>query len=239
MVQFSSKYRSKETEVMDSMDLQGEEMRTLLNDLKRINTWLGGFSITLDGIDQLIAHSGRSNIITIVDLGCGDGAMLRKCAEHGRHENLDFRLIGVDANPHILEVAVEKSREYPNITYKAMDVFSPSIHELQADIVLCTLFLHHFKNEDIATLLKDLLKNTKVGIVINDLRRSSVAFRLFRMVSPLLVKTKIARHDGLVSIARGFTNSDIWEISTKLPTHKMNLFQKWAFRYQWIIFTIK
>ena len=54
MIRYSSKYRSNETEIMDDFDLQGVEMKALLTDLKRVNKWLGGNSITLHGIGQLL-----------------------------------------------------------------------------------------------------------------------------------------------------------------------------------------
>jgi ubiquinone/menaquinone biosynthesis C-methylase UbiE len=235
MVYFSNKYRSTETEVMDSTELQGKEMRELLNDLKLVNTWLGGFSISLQGIQRLLSKIDTTDPVTIIDLGCGDGAMLRKCAEMAEYMKTRFKLIGVDANPHILEEARQKSISYSNISFIEMDVFSPSIRELNGDIILCTLFLHHFKMNKISELLSEITAIAKVGIVINDLQRSKTAFWLFRIVSRLFLKTKTARHDGLVSIARGFKRRELLYLSGEFLHFKHSITQKWAFRYQWLI----
>ena len=78
MIRFSSKYRSEQEEIMDDFNLQGEELDLLLNDLRNVNTWLGGTSITIDGIKTLIADRPKNKTITILDIGCGDGAMLRE-----------------------------------------------------------------------------------------------------------------------------------------------------------------
>ena len=80
MIAFSSKYRSAENEIMDDFDLQGEPMKDLLTDLKRVNKWLGGNAVTLRGLDKLLANHPRNEAVTLLDIGCGDGEMLRQCA---------------------------------------------------------------------------------------------------------------------------------------------------------------
>lgn len=115
-----------------------------------------------------------------------------------------------------------------------MDVFSEEFEDLEYDIALCSLFLHHFKNEEIEYLLKNITDNAKVGVVVNDLERSRFAFVLFKIVSNLFVRTKTARNDGLVSIARAFKKREIQAFSQKIKADHI-IKWKWAFRYQWII----
>src|SRR5690606_27432053 len=76
-------YRTSEEEIMDDFYLQGEELRRTLEDLDRVNKWLGGNRITLEGIRKLLPtrSSGR---IRIVDVGCGNGTLLREIAAFGR-----------------------------------------------------------------------------------------------------------------------------------------------------------
>lgn len=66
---------------MDDFNLQGDEMQELLTDLKRVNKMLGGNAISLNGIGQLLEGRPANNTITILDIGCGDGEMLRQCAK--------------------------------------------------------------------------------------------------------------------------------------------------------------
>lgn len=235
MVHFSSRTRSTQAEIMDNFNLQGTEMQQVLTDLKTVNKWLGGNAITLNGISQLLKKVPKSGVITIVDIGCGDGEILRQCARFGKKKGYNFKLIGVDANSYILSEARERSKEYPNITFEQIDVFSEENFTLSYDIALCTLFLHHFKNEDIITLLNQTIKYATIGIVVNDLQRSRLAFNLFKIAGRVLLKTKIARHDGLVSIARGFTKAELTEMSKSIKANKKSICWKWAFRYQWIL----
>lgn len=234
MITFSPKYRSSQIEIMDDLQFHGEEMELLLTDLKRVNKWFGGNSITLNGIDTLLRTISERKPITIIDLGCGDGELLRVCADRYAKKGVDCKFIGVDANRHILKVAEERSVTYANISYLNLDIFSSELANLRYDIALCTLFLHHFTNDQIHRILKNCLKGVKVGMVINDLQRSRLAFVLFKFVSSFMLRTKTARNDGLVSICRAFRRKEIEALAKKLEgTHLIRW--RWAFRYQWII----
>ncbi len=235
MITFSNKYRSEQIEIMDDLDFQGKEMKNLLGDLKTVNKWLGGNSISIDGIEKLLSGHSKKDSVVILDIGCGDGELLRKCADYGKKNNYNFECIGIDFNQNILEFAKKKSCNYPNIKFKKIDVFLEEELIPNCDIALCTLFMHHFNNENIEALLRILLNKSKKGLVINDLQRSLVAFSLFKVVSELFLKTKTAKHDGLVSIARGFKKHELEEISIKIPNQKSEIHWSWAYRYQWIL----
>ena len=235
MISISSTSRSEQVEIMDDFDLQGDEMKLLLSDLKTVNTLLGGTNITLGGIKQLLKNCYANKTITILDIGCGDGEILRKCADLSKKLGFQFELIGLDANPHILNTAREKSKSHTNIKYQTVDIFSKDATIPEHDIALCTLFIHHFPNDSIVQLLRKLANKSKAGIVINDLERSKVAFWLFKLFSFVFLKTKIAKHDGLVSIARSFRRKELQQLSEKIENTNSKIRWKWAFRYQWIL----
>lgn len=234
-IYFSNEHRSKQKEIMDDLDFRGLEMQNLLKDLKIVNKWLGGNSITIDGIRDLMEPKLKTDKITILDVGCGDGELLRQCAAFGKQNEYNFELIGVDFNANIIEYAKLKSKEYPNIKFEKVDVFSKENSIPNCDIALCTLFLHHFNNRDIEYLLKRLLDKTSIGLVINDLERNKQAFTLFKIFSKFILKTKTARHDGLISVARGFKKSELVTISKNIPNQKSEISWKWAYRFQWIL----
>lgn len=105
MIEFSSKYRTKQVEIIDDLNLSGEELKELLTDLKKVNKWLGGNRITISGINKILANSSKKEEITILDIGCGDGEMLRKISRFGAKKGFNFNLLGVDANEFIISVA--------------------------------------------------------------------------------------------------------------------------------------
>ncbi|MCB0465138.1 MAG: class I SAM-dependent methyltransferase [Aequorivita sp.] len=235
MIAFSDKHRSSQIEIMDNLDFQGEEMKNLLKDLKTVNKWLGGNSITIDGLQKILKNHSKNNSITLLDIGCGDGELLRKCSDFGMMNNFNFKCIGLDFNENILKVAKMQSKNYPNISFEKVDVFLNKESIPNCDIALFTLFLHHFSNEKIENLLKTILKKVDIGLIINDLQRNKHAFNLFKIISKLFLKTETAAHDGLVSIARGFKKSELESISKKIPNQQSTIHWCWAYRYQWIL----
>lgn len=231
----NTKFRTTQSEIMDDFTLEGEELQDALNKIARINQLLGGNTLTLQGLKKLIQSCDKSKEFTIVDVGCGNGNMLRCIANYGVKMGYTFKLIGIDANAFTLEYAKELSNQYPTISYQCLDIFNEQFDELKYDIVLCTLTLHHFKEDEILKLLSAFVKNATIGIVINDLQRSLIAYRLFQAICFVFRLNSMSRIDGLISILRGFKKKELVLFSEQLHLKKYSLEWKWAFRYQWII----
>lgn len=231
----NTQYRTQETEIMDDFSLQGEELRDALDQIARINQLLGGNKTTLHGIKKLLNQSDKNKTITIADIGCGNGDMLRMLAKFGQKNKLNFELIGIDANDFTINYAKTLSTEYSNIEYKCVDIFSEDFKALKYDIILCTLTLHHFSNEEILNIITIFNNNAKNGIIINDLHRSKTAYRLFELICFVFNLNRMSREDGLVSILRGFRKKELEEFSKKTNLQNYTINWKWAFRYQWLI----
>ena len=229
-----TQYRTQEAEIMDDFSLQGEELRVALDQIARINQLLGGNKVTLEGIKKVIP-SNKTETITIADIGCGNGDILRMLSEFAQKNKLDFKLIGIDANDFTINYAKKLSVAYPNIDYQCVDIFSEDFKTLKFDIIVCTLTLHHFTNEQILNIITTFRDNAKTGIIINDLHRSKLAYRLFELICFIFKLNRMSRQDGLISILRGFKKNELEEFSKKLNLKNYNINWKWAFRYQWII----
>jgi len=231
----NTKYRTQEAEIMDDFSLQGRELQAALDQIARINQLLGGNKVTLNGIKEFLKKVDSSKTITIADVGCGNGDMLRMLAEYGLKKNYNFKLIGIDANAFTVNYAKTLSNEYANIEYICLDIFSEDFAKIKYDIVLCTLTLHHFTNEQILNIIAIFNNNASMGIIVNDLHRSKLSYKLFEIICMLFNLSKMSREDGLVSILRGFKKNELEEFSKKLNLKNYTINWKWAFRYQWII----
>lgn len=222
---------------MDDFALEGNLLRDALDKIARINQFLGGNELTLQGVKSIISEHSTKDRFTIVDVGCGNGDMLRNLADYANKNKLNFELIGIDANSFTVSHAKGLSMNYPNIEYHCEDIFAEKFSKLQYDIVLCTLTLHHFKDKEILDLLTVFKSNARLGIVINDLQRSSLSYRLFQALCFVFRLNDMSREDGLVSILRGFKKIELEQFSRQLHLKKYSVQWKWAFRYQWIINT--
>ncbi|MET4082287.1 SAM-dependent methyltransferase [Pedobacter sp. UYP30] len=234
----NTKVRSKDEEIMDDFALEGEELRDALDKIASINQFLGGNKVTLAGVEKLVGKNNKQPI-KIIDVGCGNGDMLRALANYAKKKNLDFELVGIDANSFTVAHAESLSKDFKNISYQCKDVFNHLENPISCDIVLLTLTLHHFVDEDIVKLLAYYKGSARMGLVVNDLQRSATAYRLFTALCYVFALNRMSKQDGLTSILRGFKREDLQRYSKKLQLKKITINWKWAFRYQWIINTAK
>ena len=231
----NTKYRTHDTEIMDDFAMEGEILKEALDKIAQINQLLGGNKLTLNGVKLLLHKQPTLSVLKIVDVGCGNGDMLRKLSAFALKNGFNFELIGVDANQFTINHAKKLSVNYPNINYICTDIFDKPFQNINYDIVLCTLTLHHFKEQEIEDLLTIFYKNSTIGIVINDLQRSAISFRLFQILCIVFNLNKMSKQDGLTSILRGFKKQELIDYSNKMDFKNFKVDWKWAFRYQWII----
>ncbi|MFC6268092.1 methyltransferase domain-containing protein [Frigoriflavimonas asaccharolytica] len=228
-------YRTDLEESMDDFSMDNEGLVTALDDIARINHLLGGNSVTLNGVKKIIKNLPNTKEITIMDFGCGNGDMLRMLSDYGKKNNLKFNLIGIDANEATIRHAEYCSKNYDNISYLAEDIFLFNFSKFSIDIALITLTLHHFKDKEILNLMQVIFKIVNKGIIVNDLERSKIAYRLFQAIIFVFRLEKMTANDGLISILRGFKKQDLTKFSKELGFKNYSIKWKWAFRWQWII----
>ncbi len=227
-------YRSEEKEIMDDLEMGGPLVIDALDHIASINQWLGGNRVTISGLKELLNNHPKEKEVVILDLGCGNGDMLRQAADYGRKKGFNFKLVGIDANPATINYARDLSQNYPEISYDQQNIFSDEFQKVKYDIALCTLFLHHFKNDYIVNFVESLTRNARMGVIINDLHRHPLAYLLFQLIS-IFISNHIVKTDGLISILRAFKRPDLERFAEKL-NFKSSINWYWAFRYRWIIF---
>ena len=227
------KERSDQFEIMDDMSMSGPELKRTLDLLASINLYLGGNALTLNGVEKMMASVSKEEPIRIVDLGCGNGDMLRKLHLFGKKMGYDLELLGIDANPASVAYATVLSEGMSNVSFSTVNIFSPEFREMEYDIAIATLFMHHFSDEEITELISGIKKKSRIGVLVNDLHRSELAYGLFWVIS-LFFGNHVARNDGLISIRKSFRRKDLEKYAREVKG-KSSIQWRWAFRYQWII----
>lgn len=231
----NTKFRNREEELMDDFSIEGNELTSALQTIASINQKLGGNKLTLNGVKELLKTVDKSSPITICDVGCGNGDMLREIAKFGLSNGYNFDLIGIDANAFTIKEAIKLSEEFTNISYIQENILHKQTSQVNIDITLFTLTLHHFSDDEINMILQDYLAKSKLGIIINDLHRSSIAYHLFQLVCFIFQLKEMPQKDGLLSILKGFKKEELIAFSRKINATQQTIQWKWAFRYQWII----
>lgn len=131
----SFKKRSTEPEIMDGNEFTGKNLVQTLKDIDKINKKLGGNRIIISGLQQLLKNQLKDKVITIADIGCGSGQILKKIAKWGRKEGYTFKLIGIDNNIETIKFAEKNSKNYPEISFLNKDIFNSSYNPLYFDVI--------------------------------------------------------------------------------------------------------
>ncbi len=226
--------RSNDPELMDNFLGDATALQRVLDDINNVNRILGGNSITVNMVARLIEQNPQETY-TIIDVGCADGTMLRAIADHCRTEDIKTELIGIDLNTDALALAKKESFDYPEIRFLEQDVLRLETFDLNCDILTTTLMTHHFTDSQLDVLLPQFVRLANIGVIINDLHRSCIAFFLFKLFSLFFIRTETAKIDGLISIRKGFKKKDLEHLSTRLPQMYHYIKWKWAFRYVWMM----
>lgn len=226
--------RSEQEELMDNFTGSIGELEVVLNDITRVNRILGGNKITVDAVFRLIEEESKESY-TILDMGCADGSMLRNIALAARKRNINVKLVGVDLSKDALTLASKLSVDYPEISYHVKDILTADFSDFKCDVVTTTLTMHHFPDKEILKFIKQFERLSSLGIVINDLQRSSLAYSLFKLFSLVFIRTKTAEIDGLISISKGFKRRDLQGYANKFSNLEHIITWKWAFRYVWVM----
>lgn len=234
-------YRSNEKELIDDLELDNDALRQNLEELALINKYLGGNQVTTSGLSSLVNFqskiSNRKSEIEIADLGCGGGDMLMVMADWAKKKGIDAQFIGIDANDFMIDFGTKRTANYQNISYLHQDIYSEEFKEKSFDIVTMTLFCHHFSDESLVQLLQQLKKQTRIGIVINDIHRHWFAYHSIAWITKLFLKSYLVKNDAKLSVWRAFVREDLEKIIQKSGFTKYSIRWKWAFRWEVVLFS--
>ncbi len=231
----SLKHRSKEEEeIMDDFNCDGAVVDQTLKELHLINTYLGGNKISTDGILELIKNNTQPQY-SIVDLGCGGGDTLTLFAQLGKRKHLDLQLTGIDANSYIVDYAIQNTDG--NYNFQALNIFSDDFKKQQFDIAHCSLFLHHFDEEEIVAFFEQLNQQCNIGILINDLHRHPISYYFTKWLLTAWSKSEMVKYDSVLSVAKSFTRKELKQYLAQAGITNYRLKWRWAFRWELVIWT--
>ena len=183
-----------------------DELQAYLRSLEQVNRWSLGARPTLHWLDPVTQlHSARE--LTIVDVGCGSGDMLRHIERWAERRKLAVKLIGIDLSQTTIELARSWTAKNSRIEWIAGDAFA---YTEPVDIVLSALLTHHLSTEEIVRFLRWMEATAHCGWLINDLCRERTPYKLFSILAAVARWHPMVRHDGPASFRRSFREAD-WE----------------------------
>jgi len=225
-------YRSHEEEIMDDLSDNSPALYQALRELDIINHWLGGNAITLNAVKRTLLSQTKEEWV-IADLGCGSGEILLKIAKWCRNQNIKVQLQGFDANPNVIAYAKKHCKAYPEISFQTENIFSEEFKGRKFDVITCTLFLHHFPQDELIGLLQQFHEQSG-KVIINDLHRHPFAYYSIKWITYFFSKSSMVQNDACLSVWRAFKRSEWKEMLKKADIKQYDLGWRWAFRWKLI-----
>ncbi len=184
---------------MDDPALDADTYAHVLHDLARVNTITMARRPTLAFLERTL---GSRNTISLLDVGFGNGDMLRAIARWAKREGKRARLVGIDLNPRSASIADASTRDELGIDYRTGDY--ADLDGEGFDCIVSSLVAHHMTHDQLVAFLRFMEQEAQAGWFVNDLHRHAFAYLGYPILARLAGWHEIVRLDGRLSIARSY-----------------------------------
>jgi len=215
--------RIRGVEILDGRDVDPQVVTRSIADVVRANSLFGGLSSAIDELKDAFKDVPRK--ATLLDVGTGLGDIPCRAREVARQNGIDLTTVGLDS-------ALELARASRSVLTLAVcgDALRLPFADHSVDIVMCSQVLHHFAGADALKLLREMNRVARVRVIVSDLRRSWIAAAGLWLASFPLRFHAVSRHDGVVSVMRGFTPEELVDTVREAVARKPVVHRRRGFR---------
>ena len=205
------KQRSYRLEDIDTGNYTAEEYESCISELQFVNRWMGD------------AHSLRSTLFpdveaqaltgfSILDVGAGSGELLRVAVNWARQTKRHVTAVGLELNERSAESINEESQRFDEISSVRGNALELPFPDSSFDYVICSLFTHHFVDEQVIRILQEMSRVARRRIFVIDLHRHPIAYWFYTTAGKLVLHNRLLRHDGALSILRSFKSDELLKL---------------------------
>ncbi|MEH3035251.1 MAG: methyltransferase domain-containing protein [Sphingomonas adhaesiva] len=217
--------RAVAEEWMDSDDLPAATYADVVADLARVNRVTLAARPTLAFLRRLTTPGQRYRLL---DVGYGDGDMLRRIARWGERRGVAFDLVGIDLNPRSEAAARAHTPPGTAIDWRTGDY--AGLTGETWDFIVSSLVAHHMTEAQLVAFLRFMQRHAAVGWLVNDLHRHAFAYRGWPLLAALFRWHPIVRHDGHLSIARSYRPGEWSAILDAAGVEDARIYRAFPFR---------
>jgi len=217
--------RSHAEEAMDDPALDPAIYAAVLRDLARVNIVTMAARPTLAFLDSVVSRGDR---LKLLDVGYGDGDMLRRIARWATKRGVQAELVGIDLNPRSEAIARADTPGDLPITYRTGDY--ADLAGEGWDVIVSSLVAHHMTQPQLVAFLRFMEAEAARGWFVNDLHRHRFAHRGYPLLATLMRWHRIVRADGTLSIARSYRPDEWLPILTEARIEDAKVRRRFPFR---------
>jgi ubiquinone/menaquinone biosynthesis C-methylase UbiE len=223
------KQRSHRLEHIDTGDYTAEEYESCIGELQLVNRWMGdAHSLRFTLFREIEAQRLKS--FSILDVGAGSGELLRVAAGWARQTKRALSAVGLELNERSAESINEESQRYEEISSVRGNALELPFADSQFDYVICSLFTHHFLDEQVVQILREMSRAAKRRIFVIDLHRHPVAYFLYTTLGKVVLHNRLLRHDGALSILRSFKADELRALAQRAGLVDVSVERRFPYR---------
>jgi ubiquinone/menaquinone biosynthesis C-methylase UbiE len=221
--------RSHKLERIDTGDYTAEEYDRFLQDIRLVNRFAGDNRALKK---TLLSEIRRENLreFSVLDVGAGSGELLCQIANFARKSNRKASLCGLELNARSAKAILEESADFPEIVSIRADALRLPFADGAFDYVICSLFTHHFTDENIVRILSEFKRVARRKIFVIDLHRHRAAYFSYRIFCAAFRISPLVREDGLLSILRSFKPAELGNLAEKAGLKNVSVKRIFPFR---------
>jgi ubiquinone/menaquinone biosynthesis C-methylase UbiE len=223
------KQRSHRLEHIDTGNYTAEEYEDCIGELQLVNRWMGDAHSLRTTLLREVEAQGLDEF-SVLDVGAGSGELLRVAATWARETKRTLRAVGLELNERSAESINEESERFEGISGVRGDALRLPFSDAQFDYVICSLFTHHFPDEQVVQIFGEMSRVARRRLFVIDLHRHPIAYLLYTTLGKLVLHNRLLRHDGALSILRSFKADELIELARRAELHDVLLERRFPYR---------
>ena len=223
------KQRSYELEHLDTGNYTPEEYEHCISELQFVNRWMGDAHALKQSLLKDVEQNSLKDF-SVLDVGAGSGELLRVAASWARSTGRRFKGVGLELNERSAQAIREESNSFPEITSVRGDALRLPFADNEFDYVMCSLFTHHFVDDEIIHILREMGRVARRQLFVIDLHRHPVAYFFYTTVGKLFLHNRLLRHDGALSILRSFKAHELHALGLRAGLNDVRVERHFPYR---------
>lgn len=215
------------------IDLPGhpyDDVVRALREIEWVNRHLAGWRVLRRCLPRLLDPLPPGRPLRVLDLGTGSGDLPRAMAGWARRRGRRMLAVGVDRGAEVVEFARRQCAGDPDVRIVRGDLFHLPFPPRQFDLVVCSLFLHHFAPEAAVRVLRVMAANSRHAILVNDLQRHRLAYWGIWALSRVYLRGRLFRHDAPVSVLRAYRDGELRDLLRRAGLRQVQVERIFPFR---------